>query len=182
MTTFLTADHHFGHKNVIRFCNRPFANAAEMDQALIDNWNAVVRPRDVVYHLGDFAYRCDHDRMAKIFRSLNGEKHLFLGNHDTEVTAKLGWKSVDKQNVVSVDGVRIFLNHYSMQSWPGQHRGVLHCFGHSHGTLPGLGRSCDVGVDVWNYFPVAFEELRMKLEAIPLPHLDRDEDNSLPTP
>lgn len=181
MTTYLTADTHFGHENVIKFCNRPYANAAEMDQALIDNWNAVVRPRDTVYHLGDFAYRCDHDRMKRIFNRLNGEKHLFTGNHDTTVTEKLGWKSVDKLNIVSIDGVRACLCHYPIRNWPGRFRGVMHFFGHSHGGSPDLERSCDVGVDVWGYFPVAFDDLRLKLEAIPLPGQD-DEDNSPPTP
>ena len=46
-TTWFTADHHFGHRNVIRFCNRPFETVEEMDRTMIDNWNAVVRPDDV---------------------------------------------------------------------------------------------------------------------------------------
>ena len=59
MRTFFTADHHFGHANIIRHCNHPFANAAEMDEVMIANWNAVVRKDDRVIHVGDFAYKGD---------------------------------------------------------------------------------------------------------------------------
>ena len=54
-TVFFTSDHHFGHQNIIRHCQRPFGGAAEMDEELIRRWNERVRPGDEVYHLGDFA-------------------------------------------------------------------------------------------------------------------------------
>ncbi len=54
MTTWFTADTHFGHTNVIRYCARPFDSVQAMDETLIENWNQVVRPKDTVYHLGDF--------------------------------------------------------------------------------------------------------------------------------
>lgn len=182
-TTWFTADHHFGHRNVIRFCNRPFATVEEMDRAMVDNWNAVVRPDDVVWHLGDFAYRCDADHLARIFKRLHGHKHLIIGNHDNDAVKKLGWKVVDKYIMIRVEDQRLFLNHYSQQSWPGQHHGVQHLFGHSHGTLPGLGRSLDVGVDPWNFFPIQLSDFKPRLDAIPLPSFDDDEDEepSLPS-
>lgn len=45
---YFTADAHFGHENVIRFCSRPYATAAEMDEALIENWNSRVKGNDTV--------------------------------------------------------------------------------------------------------------------------------------
>ena len=54
---FFTADTHFGHNNVIRFCNRPFSSAAEMDEVMIRNWNARVTGGDTVYILGDMFFR-----------------------------------------------------------------------------------------------------------------------------
>ena len=52
---FFTADTHFGHANIIKYCHRPFATVEEMDDALVRNWNAVVSPDATVFHLGDFA-------------------------------------------------------------------------------------------------------------------------------
>lgn len=34
---YFTADTHFGHENIIRFCDRPFVSAEEMDEVLIEN-------------------------------------------------------------------------------------------------------------------------------------------------
>ena len=54
---YFTADTHFGHYNVIRFCDRPFASAEEMDKAMIQNWNDRVTGNDTVYILGDMFFR-----------------------------------------------------------------------------------------------------------------------------
>lgn len=79
MKTFFVADTHFGDDNIRRYENRPFDSAADMDNALISNWNEKVSPNDEVYILGDFGadgYECD------ILKKLNGIKYLVKGNHD----------------------------------------------------------------------------------------------------
>jgi len=76
---FLISDTHFGHTNIIRYCDRPFANVDEMDDALIKNWNSVVSPQDKVYHLGDVTLST---KKLHILDSLNGKKILIKGNHD----------------------------------------------------------------------------------------------------
>ncbi len=81
MKTFVIADPHFGHENIIRYCNRPFESAAEMDKALIDNWNNTVSNDDLVWVLGDFAL-ASRDYTKFIIKSLKGRKRLILGNHD----------------------------------------------------------------------------------------------------
>ena len=52
---FFTSDPHFGHTNIIKYCNRPYENAKEMNESLIENWNRVVPEDGVVFCLGDFA-------------------------------------------------------------------------------------------------------------------------------
>jgi calcineurin-like phosphoesterase family protein len=53
-TTWFTADFHLGHSNIIRYCNRPFPDTAEMDEAIIARLNASVKAEDELYYLGDF--------------------------------------------------------------------------------------------------------------------------------
>lgn len=81
MSNFFTSDTHFGHKNIIKYSNRPFSHYEVMDKAIISNWNRVVGHTDVVYHLGDVAMG-DSTRWDGIMKSLNGYKVLVVGNHD----------------------------------------------------------------------------------------------------
>ena len=55
MGVFFTADQHFGHKSIIEYCNRPFSDVEEMNEALIENWNKTVDNNDKIFVLGDFA-------------------------------------------------------------------------------------------------------------------------------
>src|SRR4051812_17199465 len=81
MTVWFTADPHYGHTNIIRYCTRPFADAEEMNRALIDRWNAVVDPGDEVWVLGDFALGSIADTLP-LAAELHGYKVLLAGNHD----------------------------------------------------------------------------------------------------
>jgi calcineurin-like phosphoesterase family protein len=82
---WIVSDTHFGHANILTFKSpdgslmRAFASTAEMDDHMIQQWNAVVRPQDHVYHLGDVAMRRDQLPTVK---ALNGHLRLVLGNHD----------------------------------------------------------------------------------------------------
>ena len=160
MTTWFTADTHFGHAAVIRMNARPFADVVEMREQFVANWNAAVRPNDEIWHLGDFAYRAEPGEAGRVFERLNGRKHLICGNHDTlAVATGMAWESVSDIHQLAVDGVRLVLCHYPMLEWPGFYRGAVHLFGHCHGNRRGVGRSCDVGVDCWNYRPVRLSEV-----------------------
>lgn len=81
MKTFVIADTHFGHENIIRYCNRSFESVSEMDKTLIDNWNKTVSNDDIIWVLGDFAL-ASRDYTKSIIKSLRGRKRLILGNHD----------------------------------------------------------------------------------------------------
>lgn len=81
MTTWFTSDTHFGHARIIELSNRRFGSVDEMNEALVDNWNSVVKPEDTVYHLGDFNLG-KFDESIEYAGLLNGHKILVTGNHD----------------------------------------------------------------------------------------------------
>jgi len=183
---WFTADHHFHHANIIKFCNRPFSSAKEMDETMIAKWNSVVNDDDTVYHLGDLTLR--HYVPARaILAQLDGRIKIVPGSHDkrwlsgyksgtlwsrsqyrVEILPPLVSLSVDKQTIV--------LCHYPMLSWDKSHYGSLHLHGHSHGTIPdslsgdtqlpikeSRGHRVDVGVDNWDFAPVSLEEIKEKI-------------------
>lgn len=165
--TFFTADSHFGHPQILDHCARPFRDIREHDAHLVAEWNAVVRPEDTVWHVGDFAYKSDRDAARRHFLKLNGQKHLVRGNHDAGWVRDLGWSSVRDYADIAVDGQRIILSHYAMRVWVAMRRGSIMLYGHSHGKLPGNAQSCDVGVDEWGFRPVTLDEIRARLAKSP---------------
>ncbi|WP_102867157.1 metallophosphoesterase [Pseudovibrio exalbescens] len=175
---FFTADTHFGHERIIGLCDRPFKDSADQTAGLIERWNAVVGPNDHVFVVGDFAHGATQDEMKAIFAALNGTKSLICGNHDGAATKNLSWQSHDQRfpEWAVTDTLRLrhekqtyFMCHYAWRTWPEDHHGAIHLFGHSHGRLPDLGRSCDVGVDLWDYAPVSTEQLLAKFQDV-VPH------------
>lgn len=160
MSVFFTADTHFGDHRTINIARRPFADTAAMDTALIDRWNAVVGPQDVVWHLGDVARRPED--VAGLLARLHGTKNLLRGNNDPDATlAAPGWASVADYAEITLNDRRLVLCHYPFRSWNGQHRGALNLHGHSHGRLKPMLRQFDVGVDVegHDYAPVRLDSL-----------------------
>lgn len=102
MKYFTISDTHFGHENIIQYCNRPFKNVEEMDKILIKNWNETVSNKDVVIHLGDFAF-CSKERAREICSELNGRKILIKGNHDNwpdEFYKEIGFDYVSKYPII----------------------------------------------------------------------------------
>lgn len=157
-TIFFTADTHFGDHRTINIARRPFASVAEMDEALVERWNAAVAPGDVVWHLGDVARR--PAEVPALLARLHGTKHLLRGNNDPpETLAAAGWASVGDYAELAVDGRALVLCHYPFRSWNGQHRGAINLHGHSHGRLKPILRQIDVGVDVHGYAPRTLVEL-----------------------
>lgn len=179
MTTFFTADSHFGHCGIIDMCGRPYADIDEHDRGLVDAWNAVVQPGDEVWHLGDFAYRAKPQRVWQLFDQLNGSKHLVKGNHDFKgPTLQLPWASVHELTETTVDGQVLVLCHYALRTWRNIRRGAIHLFGHSHGNMPGSRQSMDVGVDSTGYAPVTLPQIRSMLAQLPELEFRSDSDET----
>lgn len=173
---FFTSDTHFYHINILKFCNRPFADVNEMNDVLIKNWNEVVGPNDIVFHLGDFAF-CGSNECKNLVEKLNGRKYLIVGNHDWK-TIKQGYADkfddIQQQMTIKVDGQGIYLNHYPFLCYAGPYNKdkVWQLFGHVHSNPnfnTGLDKprlsmlfptQYDVGVDNNNYRPVSFAEVK----------------------
>lgn len=168
---FFTSDVHFGHKNIIRYSNRPFNSVTDMNETLIRNWNSVVPENGVVYSLGDFAFS-KIEEVESILHRLNGRIYMISGNHD-EVITRNARRILDTNKVVKIvpyweikhNGQDICLFHYGCRVWNKSHRGSWLLFGHSHGSLPPYGKSVDVGVDSTYvtgkapYMPLSFEQI-----------------------
>ncbi|HWK44086.1 MAG TPA: metallophosphoesterase [Stellaceae bacterium] len=160
MTLFFTADTHFGHGGARGLYRRPFGSVAEMDAAMVERWNRVVGPGDTVWHLGDVAIGRSAAEVAVLLAGLNGEKHLVTGNNDGEATTgQAAWASVLPYAELVLDGTLVVLCHYAFRTWRGMGKGALNLHGHSHGRLKPLPRQIDVGVDVWDFAPVAWSAL-----------------------
>lgn len=184
---WFTSDHHFGHKNIIKYTNRPFNDVKEMDEELIKRWNERVQPDDEVYHLGDLGLGWPKE-LKKLLKRLNGKIYLILGNHDSaalKCADRFEWiKDYHELEVEDADapgGKQLMvLFHYAMRVWHNSHRGAFHLYGHSHGSLEDLTdwRSFDVGVDSHNFYPINYEDVKaimMKKNWKP-PFGDRRED------
>ena len=170
VTTFFTADTHFGHVKLLR--TRPaFATIEDHDETIVSRWNARVRPDDTVWHLGDVVHGPSRERCAELFARLHGRKRLVAGNHDTNRVLQLPWDGpvVESERLTLVDGNgrehRLYLAHYAHRAWPGVWRGVRHLYGHTHASLPGTTQSCDVGVDAWDFTPASLEEVVARQDA-----------------
>jgi calcineurin-like phosphoesterase family protein len=161
MTIWFTSDTHFGHRNIIKYCDRPFNSIEEHDRKLIEYWNESVAPGDTVYHLGDFAL-CRQPEARAIANRLNGQIFLILGNHDKVIRGMEDcFVKVAHYHELKLktDYRKIVLFHYAQRVWNASHHGSYHLFGHSHGGLPDYGLSTDVGVDRWGYCPVSLETI-----------------------
>lgn len=161
MTTYFTADTHFGHDNILKITWRDFASMEEHNEVLLNGINSTVGPNDVLYILGDFAWHSEKDWVSKIKCRT---KHLIQGNHDKAQVGRM-MTSVDEVREIKLTlpdkwkfgdqkQVKCFLSHYPHAHWPASHRGSLHLYGHVHAqkesqldeAFPGR-RAMDVGVD-----------------------------------
>ncbi len=175
---WFTSDTHFGHNNIIKFCNRPWNTVEEMDEALIANWNAIVKSDDIVFHLGDFAF-ATNGRWKEIIQRLNGHIYLIVGNHDEihypgHQTFDL-FEGVTTQLYLKIDNRSVYLNHYPFLCYGGTWRNPQYAtyqlFGHVHSGPNNKGMDSDrlvnlfpyqydVGVDNNNYTPVSWQQVQ----------------------
>ncbi|MCR5090698.1 MAG: hypothetical protein K6C08_14460 [Oscillospiraceae bacterium] len=128
------ADMHFDDEAIIAYDNRPFNSVREMNDCLIDRWNAVVLPEDLTCILGDFC-RGSSDRWRELLLSLNGRKILITGNHDDPLAVE------SVQNLLECsaayleledEGRPVVLCHYPISAFRDHYFGWIHLYGHVH--------------------------------------------------
>ena len=79
---YITSDTHFGHANIIRYCDRPFSSVEEMNEEIVRRFNSVLGPDDVLLHLGDVAMGNREKNLAYMKQIKCARKILKYGNHD----------------------------------------------------------------------------------------------------
>jgi len=184
---FVISDTHFGHTNSWQLFKRPdgsplrpFTSTEEMDEAMIERWNAKVGPHDTVYHLGDVVINRKYLHLVK---RLNGKKRLVRGNHDI-------FKDQDYRDVGfdSLYGVRVFTDKFILSHIPLHPDCITHRFKvNVHGHLHANEVTRKIATKVWapvgqhdlideidprylcvsvehtNYEPLSFEEVDARI-------------------
>ena len=166
---WFTSDLHLNNKNIIKYCNRPYADQYEMNKALIENWNSKVSEDDTVYVLGDFIMGMA-DTIPDILAQLKGNIHLIRGNHDSDVKmdyyAKAGIP-VSWMDTLSYKGKYFIMCHFPIENQQlfkcmvGDNSEIIFLYGHIHDNAPHgyVNKTFHVGVDTNNYMPVDIETI-----------------------
>lgn len=173
MDIWLVSDTHFFHENILSFKDEEgelirgsiFSSVEEMNEALVENWNSVVKKGDKVYHLGDVFFG-DKEQFKKLWKRLNGKKNLILGNHDdakffikNELVAKVQmWRMFPEYNLLLTHAPIHDSSLYRLKN----DMPMLNVHGHIHQRpSPTINHKC-VSVEQTNYTPVNIDELRIK--------------------
>lgn len=133
MKRYVIADTHFGHENIIRYCGRPFINAEQMDEALINKWNGIVGNDDLVYILGDFSLSHKKEKITELLFQLHGKKVLVMGNHDTHKPSyyvDCGFDAATRKPIMAEPGVILMHKPFEDLSWVCPK--YIYFFGHVH--------------------------------------------------
>ena len=173
---WFTSDLHFWHKNICKYCDRPYESVEEMNQGIIANWNSVVKEDDIVFVLGDLGF-CGIEKLKVLIPQLKGTIVVIQGNHDSDKvidTLYNGNYINDFYVLVSVTvvgdevcpGQELTLCHFPMIDWYNKEKGAWMIHGHQH-QLPET-PSCspkhyDVGLDKNGMTPISFEQLKINI-------------------
>lgn len=162
---YFTGDHHFFGDKIIDYTNRPFDNADQMTECLIEHHNETVSDNDIVHFLGDLAFpEPDNiEKLGEIIERMNGKKYLTVGNHDTFSPGQykgIGFESVEKIRDLSHlthDPFGLKLCHDPAMSITD--RSSVWLCAHVHTLFFVVKNVVNVGVDQWDYKPVSLEKI-----------------------
>lgn len=157
---FVWSDIHFGHKNIISFCNRPYGDVTMMNKCLELNFNENVGPNDISIWVGDVTFM-SNAFTNEILDRLNGYKILIIGNHDFNRKKKLRKLNFDEVHLLkhlNIDGIDLVFTHYPMDNLPHPY---INIHGHIHDNILDSLQHINVSVEVpyMNYKPILLTEL-----------------------
>tara|TARA_B100000214_G_C23887822_1_gene590331 strand:- start:269 stop:922 length:654 start_codon:yes stop_codon:yes gene_type:complete len=153
---YFISDCHFGHKNIIKYMNRPFGSAQEMNDSMVNSWNSVVSEDDKVYLVGD-AFLCDEKCASEIMSRLNGYKILIAGNHDRseKTMLSIGFDEYHRELSYSLgDMGNALMKHYPLPDSVIKEKGydfLIH--GHLHKPPHTQGLKINVAADLIDFTP-----------------------------
>lgn len=188
---WFTSDTHYNHKNICRGTSswlsergkgessmqstRDFNTLSEMNNAIVKGIHSVVKPGDILFHLGDWSF--GGEASIEEFRNqiLGIGVHFIFGNHDHHIERNQRYRdlflSTKYYREISIDGQMIVMCHYAYRVWNQSHRGAWNLYGHSHGTIDKepYGKSMDVGIDsakklLGEYRPFSFSEVKQIMD------------------
>ena len=164
---WLISDTHFCHKKIIEFEfeHRPFYHIDFHDEALIENWNSVVKPQDKIYHLGDFVF--GKTNIARIASRLNGHKRLILGNHeqhDMKFYLPFFEKIYSSFSLKVSNDKKAILTHIPVHTDQLKTRYNYNIHGHYHHNIVGDDRYINVSCEQINLTPINWDELLKRMK------------------
>jgi calcineurin-like phosphoesterase family protein len=163
LDTWIVSDTHFGHKNIVKYCNRPM----DHNEIMKREWLKAIKPGEPVLHLGDVSvwYGPDMDDWHRKVSLLPGEKLLIKGNHDKlkpKVWEYLGFKMIP-EFIQEFDGQRVLFSHYPDDSRIGAWDINIHGHIHNNGLDPVLAASkrryINVSMEMMDYKPVRLGDI-----------------------
>lgn len=169
---FITSDTHFGHDREFIWGPRGFTNHVDHDNKIIENWNSVVQPDDIVYHLGDVILG-DNEYGISCLKQLKGNIKILAGNHDTKTRITL-YNQLDNVEVIGLAYIikyrkyTFYLSHYptltaNLDEGAPLKAKVINLCGHSH--IKNRFKDMDKGliyhveIDCHNNFPILLDEI-----------------------
>jgi calcineurin-like phosphoesterase family protein len=156
---YIWSDLHLGHANIIKYCDRPFADVEAMNKALLHAWRMIVKPMDTIINLGDVSLKTNKEHLSEILGNLPGYKILILGNHDRKRSVKwwmeTGFDEVYKYPIVYEE--QFILSHQIVEL--AKDSPFVNIHGHSHQRKMDNPRYVNVCVEMTGYKPVLFETI-----------------------
>ena len=176
MEQYFTSDLHFGHKNILKYCpDRKFEDVSAMNEYIVEHWNSIVKPRDVVYFIGDLSL--SQKIALEYIAKLQGKIVVVPGNHDAFhpmhkkskqaalelFKANANVETIIQQMTMKIGEYEVLLCHFPYEQkderkytefLPKRVKGQFLLHGHNHSTpetkIGYFEDSCDVGWDAWH--------------------------------